>query len=163
LYDALIQSLSLLEAAGQRRQILVLVGGAENGGSRLAFGALEHRMSMGPAVFFAAGLHPGGGRLPVDSEEPGPVSEMLESAVSARWGLTRLAAMTGGLALFSRRTRELGPSLLRIADQLRHHYLLEYHCPLASGAARFHPIEVRLKNAESVRDITVRSRRAYLR
>lgn len=151
LYDALLQALSMLEATGNPHQFLVLVGGADDSGSRTSHRAVEYRMSAGGAAFFASGLLSRSGSM-------GP-----QTSVTTRWELTRLTSMTGGLAWFLHHPEDLGRSLVTIADRMRHHYLLEYYVSPSSNGPRFHRVEVRLKRGSSASRLNVRSRAGYYR
>jgi VWFA-related protein len=166
LYDALLESLSLLDATGNRRQILILVGGVDDRGSGTSYLTLEHRMSAAACVFFATGLVSrdlGSGSSEPQAEGAAPESPVPAMGMNARWKLSRLTAMTGGLASFSGRLRELGRSLGGVAMQLRHHYLLEYYTSPTPEPGHFHSVEVRLTRMRTARRIRVRSRLGYWR
>ena len=75
-----------------------------------------------------------------------------------RDGLGLLASETGGRAIFGQ--NELAPELVKIAEEIRHHYSLAYEPPDGGtgGERRDHRIEVRLAD----RALTTRYRRGYV-
>ncbi len=138
-YDGLVQALNTLQGeSGPGAQALVLYTDGRDEISRLSFDqALETARRAG-ATLYAVGL------------------EAAFPDRAARREIERLAAETGGRALFFESLDELPGVYLGILDELRARYLLAYEPP--AGGTGYRAVEVSV----DVPGARVRSRKGYL-
>ena len=142
LYDATLAALDAIQAAKQRRALVLLSDGTDRYSRTSASALLEEARRRDVLVYPVA---IGGARPPVFAE---------------------LAAATGGRSVFVKDARELRSTLASIASELRQQYLLGYtpkHAGDASAAApanaagRWHAIQVRVARP----NVRVRARDGY--
>jgi len=143
LYDALAASVEELKAVDRRRVILLFTGGDDTG-SRTNLRAVINTARASDVMVYAIGLESRefDGDEFVD-REPDP-------------DLERLAIETGGGYFELKRTRDLGATFTRVAEELRSQYALAFTSMLENG--RVHKVAVHLRN----RRLKVRARRSYV-
>src|SRR6188768_835277 len=139
LYDALDESIKLLEPIEGRRVILVLTDG-EDFGSRLGQGTVRERAQRNDIMIYAIGFKGQmGGQLAAPDRD-----------------LRKLAEATGGGYFELKRTDELGPTFTRVAQELHSLYTIGFSP--ASLDNKEHKLLVRMKQPEH----KARTRASYI-
>ena len=139
LYDALDESIKLLEPIEGRRVILVLTDG-EDFGSRMGQGTVRERAQKNDIMIYAIGFK---------SSIGGQVS-------SPDRDLRKLADSTGGGYFELKRSDELGPTFTRVAQELHSLYTIGFSP--ASLDNKEHKLLVRMKQPEH----KARTRASYI-
>lgn len=139
LYDALDESIKLLEPLEGRRVVLVLTDG-EDFGSRLGQGTVREKAQRDDIMIYAIGFK---------SQIGGQVSNPDRD-------LRKLAEATGGGYFELKRNDELGPTFTRVAQELHSLYTLGFSP--ANLDNKEHKIQVRMKAA----DHKARTRATYI-
>jgi len=139
LYDALDESIKLLEPIEGRRVILVLTDG-EDFGSRMGQGTVRERAQKNDIMIYAIGFK---------SSIGGQVSNPDRD-------LRKLADSTGGGYFELKRSDELGPTFTRVAQELHSLYTIGFSP--ASLDNKEHKLLVRMKQPEH----KARTRASYI-
>jgi Ca-activated chloride channel family protein len=139
LYDALDESIKLLEPIDGRRVILVLTDG-EDFGSRMGQGTVRERAQKNDIMIYAIGFK---------SSIGGQVSNPDRD-------LRKLADSTGGGYFELKRSDELGPTFTRVAQELHSLYTIGFSP--ASLDNKEHKLLVRMKQPEH----KARTRASYI-
>ena len=146
LWGAIDVGMTALARVEGRRVVLVFTDGRDAASrSVVAFSDVVHRAQADGFMIYGIGMWsrgPGGGRFR-RSAPPDP-------------GLRKLAEDTGGgyVELFD--ARDLGPAFARVAEELRHQYLLGFAPRHSDG--KVHTLDVRLRRP----GLTVRARKSYM-
>jgi Ca-activated chloride channel homolog len=143
LHDALAESVEALKAMDRRRVILLFTDGDDTG-SRTKLSAIVRNARAADVMIYAIGLEGRefDGDKFVDSD-PDP-------------DLEKLAVETGGAYFELERTRDLGSTFTRVAEELHSQYALAFTSTVEDG--RVHKVAVRLRN----RRLKVRARQSYM-
>jgi Ca-activated chloride channel family protein len=143
LYDALDESLNMLEKVGGRRVVLVFTDGDDTS-SRVSRGKVLDRARANDAMVYAIGLQ----------------SEYFDGARIVRSspdrGLRGLAEETGGGYFELKKTADLGSTFTRVAQELHSQYALAFEPRQLDG--KVHKLTVKLKRA----GLSARARRSYV-
>jgi Ca-activated chloride channel family protein len=143
LYDAIWESIDLVEAADRRKVVVVFTDGDDTA-SRRGFGdALDYARAK-DVMIYSIGLH----------SEFFNGARMVRSAPDR--GLKKLSEETGGGYFELKKTDELGPAFTRVAQELHSQYLLGFTPKVLDG--KVHKLEVRPTNPSN----KARARRSYL-
>ena len=143
LYDALAASVEQLKAVDRRRVILLFTDGDDTG-SQTNLRAIINSARASDVMVYAIGLE---GR-----EFDG--DEFVDSEPDPE--LQTLAIETGGAYFELKRTRDLGSTFTRVAQELHSQYALAFTSTFEDG--RVHKVAVRLRN----RRLKVRARKSYV-
>jgi VWFA-related protein len=125
LFDAVDESLALLEGIEGRKVVVVFTDG-EDTQSRAGFGHIRNRARDADVMIYAIGLR----------------SRILGQTTRPDGNLRRLADATGGGYFELKSTDDLGPTFTRVAQELHALYSLAFSPETLDG--REHRIEVRL-------------------
>lgn len=138
-YDAL--GVYLDGASAQPRPVLVVYSDGVDSGSHLSFGEAIDLLKASHATVYAIGLldHSGGARM------------------QSRLQLERIAATTGGLALFPHALDELDDFYDRILREIRAQYQLGYVSANTAADGRWRKVEVKVTRP----GVKVRARQGY--
>lgn len=143
LYDAVDESIKLLEPVGGRKVVLVFTDGEDTSSRRSMRDALESAREH-EVMVYCIGLE----------------SEFFNGARMQRTrpdrGLRRLAEETGGGYFELKKTDELAPTFTRVAAELHSFYTLGFTPMVLDG--KEHRLEVRLKQPT----MTARARKSYV-
>ncbi len=153
-YDALIASLPLFEQRHRPRAALVIVSDGADTASDASVRDVRNALLRTEAFVYA---------IAIDSSS--------RQAINTRpnpQALREITDQSGGRTEVVGSTTELGGATARIAEELRHQYLLGYASPRA-GDGRFHSIRVRVKAGvgsgepgEKPPEYKVRARNGYV-
>jgi Ca-activated chloride channel family protein len=145
LYDALEAAIDTLKDIDRRRAILLFSTGRD-GRSKTKLRTVVERAQAEDVMVYAIGV---AGREFDDDED-----EFVDREPDGR--LEKLAADTGGAYFQFDRSRDVGRTFTRVAEELHSQYVLGFTPPTADG--RVHKVSVRLKEGR----FKVRARRHYL-
>jgi Ca-activated chloride channel homolog len=129
LYDALDESIKMLEPLEGRRVVLVLTDG-DDFGSRVGEGTVRERAQRNDIMLYGIGFR---------SQYGGQVS-------TPDRNLRKLAEATGGGYFELKRSTELGPTFTRVAQELHSLYTIGFSPGTLDN--KEHKIQVRMKQAE---------------
>lgn len=161
LFDGLAAALDWLAPLPGKKAIVLLSTGLDSSGAG-RWEALEQKLHASDVVVMAVAL---GGELrqPDKKKKTQPVTPSKdESGMSfarADLNLENIAEATGGRAYFPRDAREFAGIYRQIAIQLRHQYSLAFAPPTRD--ARFHQVEVQLRDASGLPLLTRDGKPAY--
>lgn len=143
LYDAINESLDMLQGIEGRRVILVFTDGDDTS-SRVGRGTVLDRARADEVMIYAIGLE----------------SEYFDGVRKVRTrpdgGLRRLADETGGGYFELKKTADLGPTFSRVAQELHSQYVLGFEAKQLDG--KVHKLAVKMKQP----GMTARARRSYV-
>lgn len=143
LYDAVDESINVLQGVEGRRVILVFTDGDDTS-SRVGRGTVLDRARADEVMVYAIGL---------ESEYFDGVRQV-RSRPDA--GLRKLADETGGGYFELKKTSELGPTFSRIAQELHSQYALGFEPKQLDG--KVHKLAVKMKQP----GMTARARKSYV-
>jgi Ca-activated chloride channel family protein len=143
LYDAINESMAMLQSAEKRKVVLVFTDGDDTA-SRVDMGDVLERARDEEVMIYAIGLQSDyfNGQRRVRSRPDR--------------GLRRLAEDTGGGYFELERTDELGPTFSRVAQELHSQYTLGFTPTALDG--KEHKLTVRMQQS----GMTARARRSYI-
>jgi Ca-activated chloride channel family protein len=141
LYDALAMGIDDLEAVQDRRVILVLTDGVDEG-SHIGANEVLERARAEEVMVYAVGLE----------------SVLFNGQVRTKpdSGLKKIAAETGGGFFMLDKTGELGKTFTRVAQELHNQYILGFTPGNLDN--KVHKVAVKLKRS----GLTARARKSYL-
>ena len=143
LYDALGESLNMLQGVEGRKVVLVFTDGDDTS-SRVGRGTVMDRARSEEVMIYAIGLQ----------SEYFDGQRMVRSKPDS--GLRRLADETGGGYFELKQTSDLGPTFTRVAQELHSQYVLGFEAPQLDG--KVHRLTVKMKQT----GMTARARRSYV-
>lgn len=139
LYDALGESLNMLQGVEGRKVVLVFTDGDDTS-SRIGRGTVMDRARAEEVMIYAIGLQ----------------AEFMGQRTKPDSGLRRLADETGGGYFELKATADLGPTFTRVAQELHSQYVLGFEAQQLDG--KVHKLTVKMKQA----GMTARARRSYV-
>ena len=139
LYDALGESLNMLQGVEGRKVVLVFTDGDDTS-SRIGRGTVMDRARAEEVMIYALGLQ----------------AEFMGQRTKPDSGLRRLADETGGGYFELKATADLGPTFTRVAQELHSQYVLGFEAQQLDG--KVHKLTVKMKQA----GMTARARRSYV-
>jgi VWFA-related protein len=139
MYDAIDESVRLLEPLEGRRAVLLMTDG-EDFGRKLSPKAVRERAQRANVMVYGVGL-----RLLFEGRWSNPDGE-----------LKKMAEATGGGYFVLKDAAELGPTFTRVAQELRSLYSIGFSPTTLDG--KEHKVEVRMKSSEH----KARSRTSYV-
>jgi Ca-activated chloride channel family protein len=146
LWGAINVGMTALAGLDGRRVVLVFTDGRDGSNRQaVSFSDVVRRAETEGFMIYAIGMWSRGG---------GPGRSRRSAAPDP--SLKKLVEDTGGGYVELADSRQLGPAFARVAEELRHQYLLGFSAPETDG--RVHRLEVRLRRA----GMTVRARRSYV-
>jgi Ca-activated chloride channel family protein len=145
LWDAMDQSVAMLEQETSRKVILVLSDGDDTA-SRISGGDVLDRAQQQDVMVYAIGLR--------NRYRGGPGGAMIVSQPDR--GLKRLTEQTGGGYFELTRATELNSTFTRVADELHRQYVMAIAPSVLDG--KVHKLEVRAKPPGMI----ARARRSYI-
>jgi Ca-activated chloride channel homolog len=143
LYDAVDESLALLEPMDGRRVVLVFTDGDDTA-SKVGLGKVMDRARAKDVMVYAIGLE----------NEYFNGQQRVRSSPDR--GLKKLAEDTGGGFFLLKRTADLGDTFTRVAQELHSQYVLGFSPEALDG--KVHKLEVRVKKS----GMTARARKSYV-
>jgi Ca-activated chloride channel family protein len=143
LYDAVDESLALLEPMDGRRVVLVFTDGDDTS-SKVGLGKVMDRARAKDVMVYAIGLE----------NEYFNGQQRVRSSPDR--GLKKLAEDTGGGFFLLKRTADLGDTFTRVAQELHSQYVLGFSPEALDG--KVHKLEVRVKKG----GMTARARKSYV-
>jgi Ca-activated chloride channel family protein len=143
LYDAINESLDVLQGIEGRRVILVFTDGDDTS-SRVGRGTVLERARADEVMVYAIGL---------ESDYFDGV-RMVRSKPDS--GLRKLADETGGGYFELKKTSDLGPTFSRVAQELHSQYVLGFEAKQLDG--KVHKLTVKMKQP----GMTARARKSYV-
>jgi Ca-activated chloride channel family protein len=143
LYDAVDESLALLEPMDGRRVVLVFTDGDDTS-SKVGLGKVMDRARAKDVMVYAIGLE----------NENFNGQQRVRSSPDR--GLKKLAEDTGGGFFLLKRTADLGDTFTRVAQELHSQYVLGFSPEALDG--KVHKLEVRVKKS----GMTARARKSYV-
>jgi Ca-activated chloride channel family protein len=143
LYDAVDESLALLEPMDGRRVVLVFTDGDDTS-SKVGLGKVMDRARAKDVMVYAIGLE----------NEYFNGQQRVRSSPDR--GLKKLAEDTGGGFFLLKRTADLGDTFTRVAQELHSQYVLGFSPEALDG--KVHKLEVRVKKS----GMTARARKSYV-
>jgi Ca-activated chloride channel family protein len=143
LYDAVDESLALLEPMDGRRVVLVFTDGDDTA-SKVGLGKVMDRARAKDVMVYAIGLE----------NEYFNGQQRVRSSPDR--GLKKLAEDTGGGFFLLKRTADLGDTFTRVAQELHSQYVLGFSPEALDG--KVHKLEVRVKKG----GMTARARKSYV-
>ena len=139
LYDALSESLNMLQGVEGRKVVLVFTDGDDTS-SRVGRGTIMDRARADEVMIYAIGLQ----------------ADFMGQRTKPDSGLRRLADETGGGYFELKATADLGPTFTRVAQELHSQYVLGFEAQQLDG--KVHKLTVKMKQA----GMTARARRSYV-
>lgn len=139
LYDALGESLNMLQGVDGRKVVLVFTDGDDTS-SRIGRGTVMDRARAEEVMIYAIGLQ----------------ADFMGQRTKPDSGLRRLADETGGGYFELKATADLGPTFTRVAQELHSQYVLGFEAQQLDG--KVHKLAVKMKQA----GMTARARRSYV-
>ena len=139
LYDALGESLNMLQGVEGRKVVLVFTDGDDTS-SRIGRGTVMDRARAEEVMIYAIGLQ----------------AEFMGQRTKPDSGLRRLADENGGGYFELKATADLGPTFTRVAQELHSQYVLGFEAQQLDG--KVHKLTVKMKQA----GMTARARRSYV-
>jgi len=143
LYDAVDESLAVLEPMDGRRVVLVFTDGDDTA-SKVGLGKVMDRARAKDVMVYAIGLE----------NEYFNGQQRVRSSPDR--GLKKLAEDTGGGFFLLKRTADLGDTFTRVAQELHSQYVLGFSPEALDG--KVHKLEVRVKKS----GMTARARKSYV-
>lgn len=143
MYDAIAAALDHVAAGPIEDRVLIVVSDGGDNASRIDFKGVLERVQRSNAVIYAVGI----------------VDDL--AADIDRHALRRLAEATGGLALFPEKLRQVGPTLDRIAHDIRHRYTIGYVAENPRRDAGFRNVRIVAFDHKTHKPLLVRSRTGY--
>jgi len=144
LHDAIGSGLDYLERGSHERKVLVLVSDGGDNASSLDFETIASRVEASNVIVYAVGI--------VD-----PV----EGSDADAKRLRRLAAATGGTVFFPDNPTQVTQSLARVAEDIRHSYVMAYALADGTAASALHHLRVDVIPPTRGGQVVVRARSAY--
>ncbi len=142
LYDAIDESLELLQSGAQEKKVLIVISdGGDNSSAHTLAESLK-KAERSNALIYTIGIF--------DEDDPDRNPEVLR----------RFARVTGGEALFPGRVSEIVATCERIARDIRNQYTLGYVSSRSPQAGSYNPIQVVARN-QGHRKLVVRTRSGY--
>jgi Ca-activated chloride channel homolog len=143
LFDALGAGLKHLALGRHQQKVLIVVSdGGDNASRTTSADVVDAAMRMNAVIYTVS----------IDDDYQSEANPDL---------LRKLAASTGGEAFFVRRISDVGPTLERIARDIRHAYVIGYVPSETARDGEVHSIRVEVKSPDR-RKLTVRSRSGYV-
>lgn len=143
LYDALLQSLPLMESRAHQRAALVVVSDGADTASDADLLAVRRSLLASDAFVYAIAID--------------PVRKVASQARVNVHALREISDPSGGYTEVVQDAEGLGSATARIAEELNHQYMLGY-APTRAPDGTYRRIRVRIKH----RDYHVRARRGYM-
>ncbi|HVZ22269.1 MAG TPA: VWA domain-containing protein [Vicinamibacterales bacterium] len=143
LYDAIDQSIDMLQDVDGRKVVLVLTDGDDTD-SKVGFGHIMDRATQKEVMIYAIGLE----SVFFDGQR------MVRSRPDHN--LRKMAEETGGGYFELKKTDDLSPTFTRVAEELHSLYTLGFNPPDLDG--KEHKVEVRMQ----MPGLTARTRKSYV-
>jgi Ca-activated chloride channel homolog len=143
IYDAIVESMPLVDARTRARAALLVISDGADTASTATLRDVRSALLRSDAFIYA---------IAIDSPEPQPINTRVNAQV-----LREITAESGGRTEIIRSSTDLIEATARIAEELNSQYVLGYTSPRGADN-QFHSIRVRIRGGE----YRVRSRNGYI-